>query len=267
MDTELVLDVADVHAPLALVVDEHGKATAVAGTFLAAGQDQVNIGVTVGDEALHTVQQPATLLLGPGGLQHHALQVGPGIRLGQVHGHGLAGADTGDEFLTLLFGTELIEGFAAALQAPDILETGIGRGDNLAGHAENGLGHIQTAVTARHGNAPQASLAHGFHILHGLGRVDHTAVLQMRAFQIHALGIGGEDIRGDITGDFQHPAVILDGVLVIHGRIGIRIFVCKITFLQFHDATHQGMVQMESNLGMIGKIICHIFLIYLLFCL
>ena len=38
---------------LTVVVDEHGKAAAVVGAFFGAGEHQVNVGVTVGDEALH----------------------------------------------------------------------------------------------------------------------------------------------------------------------------------------------------------------------
>ena len=40
---------------LTVVVDEHGKAAGVVGAFLGAGEHQVNVGVAVRDEALHTV--------------------------------------------------------------------------------------------------------------------------------------------------------------------------------------------------------------------
>ena len=39
------------------------------------------------------------------GFQHHALQVGTGIRFGQVHGHGFTGADAGYETAVLVFVT------------------------------------------------------------------------------------------------------------------------------------------------------------------
>ena len=55
VDAELVLDAAHVHAAVALVVDEHGKATTVMGAFFGAGEHQVDVAVTVGDEALHAV--------------------------------------------------------------------------------------------------------------------------------------------------------------------------------------------------------------------
>ena len=40
---------------LTVVVDEHGKAAGVVGAFFGAGEHQVNVGVTVRDEALHAV--------------------------------------------------------------------------------------------------------------------------------------------------------------------------------------------------------------------
>ena len=85
----------------------------------------MDIAVTVGDEALHTIQAPAVLLLVEGGLQHHALQVRTGIRLSQVHTHTLTSTNAGDVLLALLLATELLQRIDTALQAPDVLETGI----------------------------------------------------------------------------------------------------------------------------------------------
>ena len=58
VDAELVLDAAHVHATVALVVNEHGEAAAVVGAFLGAGEHQVDVGVAVGDEALHALTRP-----------------------------------------------------------------------------------------------------------------------------------------------------------------------------------------------------------------
>ena len=55
VDTHLVFDAANVNATVALVVNEHGEAAAVVGAFLGAGEHQVDVAVTVGDEALHAV--------------------------------------------------------------------------------------------------------------------------------------------------------------------------------------------------------------------
>ena len=40
---------------LTVVVDEHGKAVGVVGAIFGAGEHQVNVAITVRDEALHTV--------------------------------------------------------------------------------------------------------------------------------------------------------------------------------------------------------------------
>ena len=58
VDAELVLDTAHVHAAIALVVDEHGKTASVVGAFFGAGEHQVDVGVAVGDEALHALTRP-----------------------------------------------------------------------------------------------------------------------------------------------------------------------------------------------------------------
>jgi len=55
VDAELVFDAANVNATVTLVVNEHGEATTIVRAFFGAGEHQVNVGVTVRDEALHAV--------------------------------------------------------------------------------------------------------------------------------------------------------------------------------------------------------------------
>ena len=55
VDAELVLDVAHVYAAITFVIDEHGQAAPVFGSFFGAGQNEVDVGVSVGDETLHAV--------------------------------------------------------------------------------------------------------------------------------------------------------------------------------------------------------------------
>ena len=115
MNTELVLDVANGDTTITLVVDEHGKTTTVLGAFLRTCQYQVDVGVAIGDETFHAVETPCAVLI-LCSLQHHALQVGTCIWLGQVHTHGLACANARDVLLTLFLRTELIEGVDTALE-------------------------------------------------------------------------------------------------------------------------------------------------------
>ena len=201
VDAEFMLDVAHIDAALTLVVDEHRQAATVLGAFLGTGQHEVNVGVAVGDETLHAVEQIATILFGISGLQHDALQVGAGIRLGEVHRHGFAGTDARNVFHALLLVTKFIQGVDARLQGPDVLEASIGGGDHFAQHGENGDGQVQATVTARHGNAPEAALSAGIEVLNGLGGIDHATILQMRTFEVHALGVGFDDVGGDVARD------------------------------------------------------------------
>ncbi len=76
---------AHVHAAVALVVDEHGEAASVGSPLFGTGQHEVKIGIAVGDEALHAVEPPAACGFVIGGLEHYALEVGAGIRFGEVH--------------------------------------------------------------------------------------------------------------------------------------------------------------------------------------
>src|SRR5574344_2009864 len=125
MYAHLVLYAAYVDATLVLVVDKHGEAAAVVCAFFGTGEHEVNVGVAVGDEALHAVEKPAAVLLAVGGLEHDALEVTACIGLGEVHRHGGTGADAGNEAAVLVVVAELIEGFYAVLQTPDVAEAGI----------------------------------------------------------------------------------------------------------------------------------------------
>ena len=108
LDAHLILDAADIDAAVALVVDEHGEAAAVAGALFGAGQDEVDVRVAVGDEALHAVQAPALRGLVVGGLEHDGLQVAAGVGLGEVHRHRFALAYAWDILLALFFVSKFV---------------------------------------------------------------------------------------------------------------------------------------------------------------
>ena len=239
VDTELVLDAAHVHAAVALVVDEHGKAAAVVGAFFGAGEHQVNVGVTVGDEALDTVKVPALVGFAVGGLEHHALQVGTGIGFGQVHRHRFAGAHARDKAGTLVFVAEFIQGLDAVLQGPDVLETGVCGGDHFVDGRVGGNREVEAAKAARHRDTVEASLAGGFEVFVGLGCVADATVFAVRAFGIHVFGVREDGVRGDVACDFEHAVVAVHGVGVVFRRIVKAVLVGVAVFLELHDALHQ----------------------------
>ena len=266
VDAELVLDAAHVHATVALVVDEHGKAAAVVGAFLGAGEHQVDVAVTVGDEALHAVKVPALVFFAVGGLEHHALQVGTGIGFGQVHGHRLAGAHARDKAGTLVLVAEFIQGLDAVLQGPDVLETGVCRGDHFVDGRVGGNREVETAEAARHGHAIEAGLAGGFEVLVGLARVTHAAVFAVGAFGVHVFRVREDGVRGDVACDFEHAVVAVYRVGVVFRRIVKAVLVGVAVFLELHDALHQRRTfKVELNLWMVCVKIRHN--AYLLFAL
>ena len=108
VDTQLVFNTADIYATLTLVIDEHRQATSVFRPFFRTGQNQMKVGVSVGDETFHAVQQPAIFFFVESCFQHHGLQIGAGIRLCQVHRHRFSGADTRNETAVLVFVSEFI---------------------------------------------------------------------------------------------------------------------------------------------------------------
>ena len=266
VNAELVFDTANVHATIALVVDEHGKTAGVMSAFFGAGEHQVNIGVAVRDEALHAVQVPALVLFAVGGLEHHALQVGTGIGFGQVHRHRFAGANARDKAGTLVVVTEFVQGFDTVLQRPDVFETGVGRGYHFVDGRVGGHREVQAAVATRHGHAVEACLAGGFEVVVGLACVANATVGTVRAFGIHIFGIHCHGVGGDVASDIENAVVVVHSVGKIFRRIVEVVLVSVAALLELDDALHQGRTfEVEFNLGMICVEICHS--AYLLFAL
>ena len=256
VNTQLVLDVAHVHAAVTLVVDEHRQSSSVGGALFAAGKHQVDVAVAVGDKAFHAVEPPGAVGI-LGGLEHDALEVAAGIGLGEVHRHALAGANTGNEPLALVVVPKLVEGVDAALQAPDVLETGVGARNHLAQHREHHVGQVQAAIASRHRHAVQPGFAGSIEILQRLAGVHHAAVHQVRPLLVHALAVGLDDGGGHLAGNFQHAPVVLDGIIVVDGCIGIGGRIGEIALSQLHNALHERMVQVKTNLGTFGIIVVH----------
>ena len=258
MDAELVLDAAHVDAAVALVVDEHGEAASVGSAFFRACQHEVKVGIAVGDEALHAVEPPAACGFVVGGLEHHALEVGAGIRLGEVHRHCFAGTDAGDETGVLVLVAEFIEGFDAVLQAPDVAEAGIARCHQLGAHGVGRDGEVESAVHTGHGHTVQPGLHHGVQIGRCARGVTHAVALMVGAFQVNALGIVGNGGSGQFARDVEHAVVVVHRVVEVERRIVVGVLVAEISFLQFHDALHQRVVQLKAQFCVVSIIVCHV---------
>ena len=257
MNTKFVLYMAHCNTSVALVIDKHGEAATIVCTLFRACQHKVYVRVAVGDKTLHTVQSPALVLLVIACLEHHTLQVRTGIGLGKVHRHGFAGTHTGDVLLALLLVAKLIERFYTILQAPDVLETGISRCHYLRSHGVRSDGHVQSAIFSWHRHSPQASLTGGLKVLECFGSIDHASVHEVWSFKVNILGILFNDVCSDVACNLEHLLVVLNSVVKIHGSIRILLFVSKVALLQFYDAFHFRMIQIEFKLRMVGIIVCH----------
>ena len=229
-------------------MNEHRQAASVGRSLLGTGQNERNLAVAVGDEALHTVQEPGLPLLRPGGLEHHGAQVRTGIGLREVHGAGRAGRHPLEELLLLLLRGELVERLGAVLQAPDVLEAGIGTGHHLVGHDEADEREVQTVVLAREGHAAQSGIDHGLHVADRTRGVLHVVVHHARALVVHTLGIRGDHVAAHLAGDLEHAAVRVHCIVEILRRIVVQLLIGKPALLQLHDLPHQRMIQMELQI-------------------
>ena len=258
MDTQLVFDAAHVYTAVTLVVDEHGQAAAVLCSLFRACQHEVQVGIAVRDETLHAVQAPAVVGFIVSGFQHHALQVGTGIGFGQVHGHGFTGADAGNETAVLVFVTELVKSLDTVLQRPDVAKAGIGGSYDFRAHGVRGNREVQSAETARHGHTVESGLYHGVEVLFGAAGIFHTAVGTMRAFFVHAFGIGRDNLTRNLTGDFEYLVVGVDCIRIILRCIIELVFIFVAAFFQFADTLHHRIVQVILEFRNICIKISHI---------
>ena len=86
------------------------------------------------------------------------------------------------------------------------------------------------------------------------------------AFCIDLLGIGCHDIGSDVAHDIQHAAVAVQCVSHVLRCLGIFVAVGKVTFLQFHDARHQGAVFQFKLDFLIIRIEIHIVTSSVIYC-
>ena len=218
----------------------------------------MNIGISVGDETLHAVQTPCAVFFAIGGFQHHALQIRTGIRLGEVHRHGLPCANTGNETSMLFRRAEFIERFDAILKRPNVAKTGIRSSHQFGAHRVGHDREVQTVVAARHRHAVQAGSHHGVKVALRARGITHTIAFVVRAFEIDAFGIVGNDSAGNVAHDVKRTVVIVHGVFEVQRCRVVSVLFAKIAFLQFHNALHQGMAQFKLKFRMISIMICHL---------
>ena len=263
LDAHLVLDAAHHHTAVGTVEHEVRQAAAVGRTFLAAGQHQVQVGVTVGDEALHTVQAPAAGCLVVGSLQAHRLQVAACVGFREVHRAGGTLADAGQILVFQCVGAEFLDGVGAVGQAPDRGEAHIGAGDDLGGHHHGRTRPVETVVFAVERNAVEARLDQGVEVPTGAGRIRDAAVLELRTFVVHLLGVGRNHLSGDLTHQVHHHIVLRNSLFGGSGGFRVLSSFGIILFLDGNHALHFRMVEVEGKALVIGIEIHNYFRLFL----
>ena len=218
----------------------------------------MNVGIAIGDEALHAVQTPRAVFFTIGGFEHHALQIRTGIGLCEIHRHRLACANTGDETGMLLLRSKLIERFDTVLERPNVDKTGIGSGHQLGTHRVRHDREVQPFVASRHGHAVQAGRHHGFKVALRARGITHTIAFVMWAFEIDPFGIVGDDCAGNVAHDIEGTIIIVHGIFETQRCRVVSFLFAKIAFLQFHNALHQGVAQFKAKFRMISIMICHL---------
>ncbi len=215
--------------------------------------------ITVGDKALYAVEQPGTLLLIPVRLEHHRLQVTTRIGLGEVHCTRLTTRYTGQVLRFDLLRSKLVERLSAILQSPDVLETSISTSHHLIRHYEEGEGEVEPLVFARKGEPEESSLVENLDILCRSGRILNVVVHHLRAIVIDPFGVGCQHITTHLTDDLHHTGVAIHRILEVEGCVVVGAFICVVALLEIDDLLHQRVVEVEAQVFIVGKKVCHFF--------
>ena len=179
----------------------------------------MNLRATVGDEAFHAVQIPFAGLGILRGFEPHGLQVGTGIRFGQIHGAvRFTAGETRQITLTLIFIAEFTDGFGNVLQTEQVLQGCIGTGNHFRHHRVNGRREVQSAVFAGQNHTGNTGFAQVFQVFDGQRMVGYHAVGKMRTFLVNLTGTRGNPFAGNIADHGKNAFETVESIRVIFRR-------------------------------------------------
>ena len=258
VDTELVLDAADDQFR-AFFADEHGKAAAVRAAFDRTGEHQVDLGAAVGDEAFVAVEIPFAGGGVLGGFEPHGLQVGTGIRFGQVHGAvGFAAGKPRQIALTLVFIAEFTDGLGDILQTEQVLQRGVRAGHHFGHHRVDRCREVESAVYTGQHHAGDSGAAQVFQIFHGQRMVGHHAVFEMGTFFIDLTGTRGDPFAGYIADHGQDPVVIVHGIRKVLRRTVVFLRLGVILFTDGHHFFQIKVLEREDQILIVSIKVRHV---------
>lgn len=145
----------------------------------------------------------------------------------------------------------------AVLQAPDVLETGVGACDHLIRHHEIDEREVQPLVLARQRQPEQAGLTQRLDIASRARSVLHVIVHDLGTVVIDSLGVRSDHVAAHFADDFHHAAVAVLSVLEIDRRVVVRVLVGISFLLELHDLLHQRMIHVELEILCVQKEISH----------
>ena len=256
VNTELVLNTANLEFRTGFA-DEHGKSASVNRSLFGTGKYEMDLRAAIGNEALHTVEIPLAI----GSLRRFetdGLEVGTGIRLGEVHGTvRFAGSETRKIFLTLFFGTELADRFRNILKTDQVLQRSIGAGDHFRHHRIDGSREIESAVLTRKHDAHDSGILEILEILVGQRMILDNAVFEIRPLFVHLPGTGSDAFAGDLADHFHHAFVVIHRIFVVL-RCEIELFrLLVIVFTKRDDLFHFQIPEREHQVRIVGKKVGH----------
>ena len=250
MNSELVLNAAHFQFG-AFFTDEHGKTASVRGPFHGTGKHQMNLGTAVRDEPFHSVQMPFPVLI-LSGFETDGLEVGTGIRLGEVHRSvRFARGKPGKIFLFLFFRTEFIDRFRNILEPDQVLQRSIGTCDHFGHHRVDRGREIESAVLTRKQNAHDSGILEILQVLIGQRMIFDNAVLEGRTFFIHLSGAGGDPFAGDLSDFGQDTRIVILRIFEIFRGVIIFFRLFVLILAESDKLLHVDVLKREHQVGII----------------
>ena len=191
----------------------------------------------------------------------NGLEVAAGVRFGEDHrsGHAAVGESGQEGVLGFIVG-ESVNGFGDVLQSDYGHQCGIGPRHHLDECGVGGNGHVEAAVAPRQGEAHQVGLCEALDRFCDAARVFDLAVAVVGAFEVDLLGSRRHEIGADAAGERQCPAIVVECIIQVLGRVWARGGFAEIAFAQFHDLLERWMLEVRLDVGVIFEEVGHFIL-------
>ena len=200
------------------------------------------VAVAVCDKTFHAIQHPCAVLF-LCGLEHYALKVGAGIRLGKVHRHCFAFAHTGYVLGALLLAAEFIEGFGTVLKSPQVFKAYVGTAHDFRSHNVGRDRHIQATEATRHRHTHKACLAAQVEVFDSAVGVMCATVGARGALMVYGLGVFGDTSATNLANNFEHLFIAVHRIGEISRSIVEFFGISIVSLTKRHYFFHQRVME------------------------